>query len=228
MARCGAPQLPGGSESRPRRLVRSLPGLLAHLLALSFTSFLMLLSRPGTSLFSWHPFFMALAFCLCLTEAILLLSPENSPFCFCSRNTKVRLHWIGQSFVILFAAAGLVFIISSKNRSEQQHFTSWHSILGAITIAATCGQALCGVFLLFPKLVNISGVARLKLYHITCGLVVYLFATLTVLLGVCSDWFQAQIKGVLWYICLLLPLFPALIIMNQILNVYLPKKKLEI
>nr|XP_033774158.1 cytochrome b561 domain-containing protein 1 isoform X1 [Geotrypetes seraphini] len=224
----GAPQLPAGNESPARRLARSLPALLAHLLPITFTAFLLLLSRPGTSLFSWHPFFMALAFCFCLTEAILLLSPENSPFCFCSRNAKVQLHWIGQSFVILFAAAGFIFIVSSKNRSEQQHFTSWHSILGTITIAATCGQALCGVFLLFPKLVKLSAVARLKLYHVTYGLIIYLFATFTVLLGVCSDWFQAQIKGVLWYICLLLPLFPALMIMNQVLNVYLPKKKLQI
>nr|XP_033774159.1 uncharacterized protein LOC117347397 isoform X2 [Geotrypetes seraphini] len=57
----GAPQLPAGNESPARRLARSLPALLAHLLPITFTAFLLLLSRPGTSLFSWHPFFMALA-----------------------------------------------------------------------------------------------------------------------------------------------------------------------
>ncbi|XP_029429286.1 cytochrome b561 domain-containing protein 1 [Rhinatrema bivittatum] len=228
MAGPGALQPLAGSESQLRRFLRAVPGFLAHLVAFSFTAFLLLLSRPGTSLFSWHPVFMALAFCLCLTEAILLLSPENSPFCFCTRKTKLQLHWIGHGFVILFAAAGLIFIVSSKNRSEQQHFTSWHSILGAITILAACAQAICGVFVLFPKLVKMSSVARLKLYHITCGLIIYLLATFTVLLGVASDWFHAQIKGVLWYLCLLIPLFPALIIMNQVLKVYLSKKKLQI
>ncbi|XP_025022016.1 uncharacterized protein LOC103066203 isoform X7 [Python bivittatus] len=38
-------------------------GALAHLAALGMTVFLLLLSRPGTSLFSWHPVFMSIALC---------------------------------------------------------------------------------------------------------------------------------------------------------------------
>ncbi|XP_078500891.1 putative transmembrane reductase CYB561D1 [Lissotriton helveticus] len=210
------------------RWIRCFTGILAHLVAVGFTIFLLVLSRPGTSFFSWHPVFMAVAYHLTLTEAILLFSPDNSPFCFCSRKAKVRLHWLAQGTVIACASAGLFFIVSSKNRSELPHFTSWHSVLGMSTIVATCGQALGGLVLLFPELIKVSSVSRLKLYHITCGLLVYLLATCTLLLGISSDWFQAQIKGVAWYICIALPLYPALIIMNQVLNVYLPKKKVQI
>ncbi|XP_077151365.1 putative transmembrane reductase CYB561D1 isoform X1 [Ranitomeya variabilis] len=183
--------------------------------------------EPGTvrGLFSWHPVFMAAAYCLCMTEAVLLLSPETSPFCPLSRKSKTRLHWLIQLCVPVFAGVGIAFIIWSKNRSELSHLTSWHSLLGGLTLITTCCQAVCGLALLFPRLARVTAVSRLKLYHATWGLLVYLLSTATVLFGLCSDWFQAQIKGPLWYICFALPLYPALVIMNQVLDIYLPKKK---
>nr|DBA33865.1 TPA: hypothetical protein GDO54_001490 [Pyxicephalus adspersus] len=210
------------------RCLRRFIGFLAHILALGFTVFLIILARPGTSLFSWHPLFMAIAFCLCMTEAVLLLSPETSPLCTLSRKSKIRLHWLLQMSVPILAGTGTTFIVCSKNRSEQPHLTSWHSVLGLITLMATCCQAVCGFALLCPRLAQVSAVSRLKMYHATCGLMVYLLATATVVLGFYSNWFQAQIKGPGWYVCLVLPLYPALVIMNQVLDIYLPKKKSQI
>ncbi|XP_036624579.1 cytochrome b561 domain-containing protein 1 isoform X2 [Trichosurus vulpecula] len=169
-----------------------------------------------------------LAFCLCMAEAILLFSPDHSPFFFCSRKARIRLHWAGQTLTILCAFLGLAFIISSRTRSELPHLVSWHSCVGTLTLLATIGQSLCGLSLLCPRAARVSRVARLKLYHLTFGLAVYLMATLTVLLGMYSAWFQAQIKGVAWYLCLFLPVYPALVIMHQISSAYLPKKKMEI
>ncbi|XP_015671286.1 cytochrome b561 domain-containing protein 1 isoform X1 [Protobothrops mucrosquamatus] len=199
-------------------------GALAHPAAWGMAIFLLLLSRPGTSLFSWHPVFMSIAFCLCLTEAILIFSPEGSLF-FCSHKVKVQLHWIAQVLALVAATLGLVFIISSKNRSELPHFTSWHSILGLLTILALYGQVLCGLCLLFPQLLRISLVAQLRRYHVVYGLIVYLLATFTVVLGICSDWFQAQVKGVAWYLCLGLIFCPALVIVNQTSRTCLSKKR---
>ncbi|KAB0393880.1 hypothetical protein E2I00_011588, partial [Balaenoptera physalus] len=146
-------------------------------------------------------------FCLCTAEAILLFSPEHSVFFFCSRKARIRLHWAGQTLAILCAALGLGFIISSRTRSELPHLVSWHSWVGALTLLATSVQALCGLCLLCPRAARVSRVARLKLYHLTCGL--------------------AQIKGAAWYLCLALPLHPALVIMHQISSFYLPRKKME-
>ncbi|XP_067387820.1 probable transmembrane reductase CYB561D1 isoform X2 [Emydura macquarii macquarii] len=193
----------GPPKSRVSRWLRRGSGALAHLVALGLTVFLLLLSRPGTSLFSWHPVFMSIA-------------------------VKVWLHWTTQTLVVVAATLGLGFIVSSKNRSELPHLVSWHSLLGVLTLAATSGQALCGLSLRFPQLLRISSVARLRLYHVTCGLVVYLLATFTVVLGICSDWFQAQIKGVAWYFCLALPIYPALVIMNQTTSIHLPKKRVHV
>nr|XP_056701360.1 probable transmembrane reductase CYB561D1 [Euleptes europaea] len=167
---------------------------------------------------------MSIAFCLCLTEAILIFSPDGSLFSSCSHRVKVRLHWTAQSLVIVAATLGLAFIVSSKNRSEILHFVSWHSCLGLLTLLAMCGQILCGLCLQISQLLKIS-VAQLRLYHIMSGLLVYLLATFTVVLGIYSDWFQAQIKGVAWYLCLGLPFCPALVIINQTIRTCLPKKR---
>ncbi|XP_041083170.1 cytochrome b561 domain-containing protein 1-like [Polyodon spathula] len=192
----------------------------AHIISLALTIFITLLSRPGTSLFSWHPVCMSVGFSLCMTEGVLLFSSEGSPFCFQSRKGRVRLHWVLQALVVIAGGTGLAFIVASKNVSERPHLTSWHGLLGMATLVATGCQALCGVCLLFPKWVN--SVARLRLYHATCGLVTYLLASATLALAMCSDWFQGTIKGVLWYVCVLLPLLPALVVMNQVTNSYLP------
>ncbi|KAJ6659477.1 hypothetical protein lerEdw1_018711 [Lerista edwardsae] len=202
--------------------------VLAHLAALGMTGLLLRLSRPGTSLFSWHPLFMSIAFCLGLTEAILIFSPDGILSCCCSHKVKVPLHWTAQTLVLVTAVLGLAFIVSSKNRSELPHFVSWHSILGLLTFLATLVQVLCGLYLQFPQLLRISPVSHLRLYHSMCGLMVYLLATFTIILAIYSDWFQAQIKGVAWYCCLGLPLCPATVIMTQIINSHLPKKRLHV
>ncbi|KAH0618739.1 hypothetical protein JD844_018187 [Phrynosoma platyrhinos] len=165
-------------------------------------------------------------FCLCLTEAILIFSPDSSFFfCFCSHKVKVLLHWTAQILALVAAILGLVFIVSSKNQSELPHFESWHSIVGLLTFVVACGQVLCGLCLCFPQLLRISSVARLQQYHTMYGLIVYLLATFTVVLAICSDWFQAQIKGLVWYICVGLPFCPALVIMNHVVRTPLPKKR---
>lgn len=118
-------------------------------------------------------------------------------------------------------------MVASKNVSQLPHLVSWHSLLGLCTLAATGLQAACGICVMFPKLLRLSSSPpRLKLYHATCGLVVYLLATVTVMSAMFSDWFQATVRGVAWWAFLLLPLLPALVVMNQITNAYLPRKKI--
>ncbi|XP_044068690.1 probable transmembrane reductase CYB561D1 isoform X2 [Siniperca chuatsi] len=166
--------------------------IAAHVTGLGLTLIISLLSRPGTSLFSWHP--------VCMSVAAL---------------------------VLIAAATGLGFMVASKNVSELPHLVTWHSLLGICTLAATVLQAACGICVIFPKLLRpSSSPPRLKLYHATCGLVVYLLATATVVSAMFSYWFQAMVKGVAWWAFLLLPLFLALVVMNQITNAYLPRKKI--
>ncbi|XP_061584689.1 probable transmembrane reductase CYB561D1 [Cololabis saira] len=219
---------PGPRDDWLNSWLRRAAVLAAHATAVGCTLSLALLARPGTSLFSWHPMCMSVAYCLLMTEGILLFSAEGSPFCFKSRKGKVRLHWFFQTLVLILAATGLGFIVGSRTVSELPHLASWHSLLGAATLAATGLQAACGVAVVFHKQLRLSfPPARLKLYHATWGLLVYLLATVTVVAATFSDWFQATVKGWAWWAFLLLPLYPALVVMNQIINAYLPRKKIS-
>uniref|UniRef100_A0A3Q3B6H5 ascorbate ferrireductase (transmembrane) n=1 Tax=Kryptolebias marmoratus TaxID=37003 RepID=A0A3Q3B6H5_KRYMA len=192
--------------------------MAAHITGLGLTLILSLLSRPGTS---------ESKYCLCMTEGILLFSAEGSLFCCKSRKSKVRLHWLCQALVLVAAATGLGFILASKNVSELPHLVSWHSLLGCCTLASTALQAGFGLCMIFHKQLRLSSPPpRLKLYHATCGLVVYLLATVTVTSAMFSDWYQATVKGAAWWVFLLLPLFPSLVVMNQITNAYLRRKKI--
>ncbi|XP_047202419.1 probable transmembrane reductase CYB561D1 isoform X1 [Girardinichthys multiradiatus] len=201
--------------------------IAAHVVGLGLTLIISVLSRPGTSLFSWHPLCMSVAYCLCMTEGILLFSAEGTIFCFKSRKNKVRFHWLCQALVLIAAAVGLGFILASKTVSELPHLVSWHSLLGFSTLTASLLQAACGICVIFHKQLRLSpSPARLKLYHATCGLVVYLLATVTVILAMFSDWFQATVKGIGWWVFAMLPLSPATVVMNQITNAYLLRNKM--
>lgn len=219
-----------GLEMRELRLyvwIRRVALVAAHVTGLSLTVTIYVLSRPGTSLFSWHPVSMSVAYCLCMTEGLLLFSAEGSPFCFKSRKVKVLLHWLCQAVGMVSAAIGLGFMVASKNVSQLPHLVSWHSVLGVCTLTATVLQVGCGVCVICPKLLHLpSRPAKLKLYHATCGLVVYLLSTVTIVSAMFSPWFNATVKGVAWWAFCLLPLFPAVVVMNQTTNAYLPRKKL--
>uniref|UniRef100_A0A3B5LNZ4 ascorbate ferrireductase (transmembrane) n=1 Tax=Xiphophorus couchianus TaxID=32473 RepID=A0A3B5LNZ4_9TELE len=200
--------------------------IAAHVTGLGLTIVISVLSRPGTTQDLIICFLEG--YCLCMTEGILLFSAEGTIFCLKSRKNKVRFHWLCQALALVAAAVGLGFILASKVVSELPHLVSWHSLMGCCTLAASLLQAGCGTCLVFHKQLRLSSSpARLKLYHDTCGLVVYLLATGTIMLAMVSDWFQATVKGAAWWLMAVLPLFPALVAMNQITNAYLPRKKIS-
>ncbi|NWY27125.1 C56D2 protein, partial [Pheucticus melanocephalus] len=163
------------TESRLYRSLRVASGAAAHLVALGFPAAVAVLARPGSSLFSWHPLLMALAFSFLMTEALLIFSPETSLLRSFSRKVRVR-------------CAG-------------------------------------GVLLLYPKLMKNWTLAKLKLYHATSGLVGYLLGCASLMLGMCSLWFTTTVTGASWYLAMLCPLVTSLVIMNQVSNAYLYRKR---
>ncbi|XP_068763208.1 transmembrane reductase CYB561D2 [Struthio camelus] len=217
--------LPGEVESRLYRALRAASGAAAHAAALGFPAAVALPARPGSSLFSWHPLLMALAFSFLLTEALLVFSPESSPLRSFSRKVKVRVHWALQLLALLCALLGLGIISYNKHLNGKAHFVTWHGLTGLLTVLYTCMQCLGGVVLLYPKLVKNWTLAKLKLYHATSGLVGYLLGCTSLMLGMCSLWFTTSVTGVSWYLLMLCPILTSLVIMNQVSNAYLYRKR---
>lgn len=213
-------------EANLYRILRIITGTLAHLLSFGFTVFVATVARPGSSLFSWHPFLMTLSFSFFMTEAVLVFSPDSSLLRSFSRKVRVCCHWIVQVLTLCCALTGLIIIIFNKYLNDKPHFVTWHAFIGLITVLYICMQCLGGTSLLYPKLLNWP-LAKLKLYHVTSGMIGYLLGTTSLLLGMCSLWFTTSVVGISWYVAVVCPILVGLVIMNQISSAYLSRKRIQ-
>ncbi|KAM4654116.1 transmembrane reductase CYB561D2 isoform 2-T2 [Amazona ochrocephala] len=164
-------------------------------------------------------------FSFLMTEALLIFSPETSVLRSFSRKVKVRAHWALQLLALVCALLGLGIITYNKHLNGKAHFVTWHGLTGLLTVLYAGGQCAGGVLLLYPKLMKNWTLAKLKLYHATSGLVGYLLGCASLMLGMCSLWFTTLVTGVSWYLAMLCPLLISLVIMNQVSNAYLYRKR---
>ncbi|KAK3512368.1 hypothetical protein QTP70_007365 [Hemibagrus guttatus] len=162
-----------------------------------------------------------------MTEAILLFSPHSSPLGKLKHQVKSRLHWILQCSCVSCTLVGLGAIFWNKHVHGKPHFSTWHALLGLVTVCVVVLQSVAALPLIYHKLAKGWSLAKLKRYHAAVGLVTYLLGSASLLLGVSSAWFTSSIGGNAWYITALCPALSALTIMNQVTNAYMAKKRLQ-
>lgn len=162
-----------------------------------------------------------------MTEAILLFSPHGSPIKRFPHKTKGRVHWILQCLCASCAVLGLAAISYNKHLNGKPHFTSWHGLLGLITVCVVGLQSLAAVPLIYHSLAKGWSLAKLKRYHAASGLVTYLLGSASLLLGLSSAWFTAAVGESAWYLSALCPALTALVTMNQVTSAYMAKKRLQ-
>ncbi|GAB1294644.1 Transmembrane reductase CYB561D2 [Apodemus speciosus] len=206
------------TESHIYRALRTASGAAAHLVALGFTIFVAVLARPGSN---------PREFSFLMTEALLMFSPESSLLRSLSRKVRARCHWALQLLALLCALLGLGLVILHKEQLGKAHLTTRHGQAGLLAVLWAGLQCSGGVGLLYPKLLPRWPLAKLKLYHATSGLVGYLLGSASLLLGMFSLWFTATITGGAWYLAALCPILTSLVIMNQVSNAYLYRKRMQ-
>lgn len=162
-----------------------------------------------------------------MTEAILIFSPNGSPVRKFPHKTKGRLHWILQSLCLCCALLGLAAIFYNKHLKGKAHFTSWHGLLGLVTVCVVSVQSVAALPLIYHSLAKGWSLARLKRYHAASGLVTYLLGSISLILGLCSNWFTASVGEYSWYLSALCPALCALVIMNQVTSAYVARKRLQ-
>ncbi|KAI1890320.1 hypothetical protein AGOR_G00152520 [Albula goreensis] len=217
------------SEPQIYSYLRVTCGVAIHVACMAFTVFIAVLARPGSSLFSWHPFLMTLAFSLFMTEALLLFSPAASPLRSLPHKTKVRWHWVLQCLCAGSAGLGLASISYNKHLNGKPHFSTWHGLTGLVSVGVLALQSTGAVPLLYPALAKRLGLslAKLKRYHAAAGLVSYLLGSASLLLGMASLWFTASVRGAAWYLAAVGPVLCALVIMNQVTRSYMARRALR-
>lgn len=133
--------------------------------------------------------------------------------------------YILQATASACALLGFGVIYINKNINNKPHFTSWHGILGTITVLYFLLQAFGGIALKFKLFVgNKLTLAQNKLYHATSGLVFYLLALATLFLGMSSMWFAERVQGVPHFACLGTLVILGLIVTYQVVRSYGPRQ----
>lgn len=171
--------------------------------------------------------FLSPQFSFLMTEALLMFSPESSLLRSLSRKVRARCHWVLQLLALLCALLGLGLVILHKEQLGKAHLTTRHGQAGLLAVLWAGLQCSGGMGLLYPKLLPRWPLAKLKLYHATSGLVGYLLGSASLLLGMFSLWFTATVTGGAWYLAVLCPILTSLVIMNQVSNAYLYRKRIQ-
>lgn len=171
--------------------------------------------------------FLSHQFSLFMSEAILLFSPHGSLIKKFPHKAKGRIHSILQGLCASCAALGVVAIFSNKHLNGKPHFTSWHGLLGLLTVCVVVVQCLAALPLIYHSLAKGWSLAKLKRYHAATGLVTYMLGGASLLLGLCTAWFTASVSEYTWYLSALCPVLTSLFIMNQVTSAYMARKRLQ-
>lgn len=162
-----------------------------------------------------------------MTEAILIFSPHGSPVRKLPHKTKGRIHWLLQCVCVVCAALGLAAISYNKHLHGKAHFTSWHGLLGLLTVLVVGVQSVAALPLVYPSLAKGWSLARLKRYHAASGLLTHLLGSVSLLLGLSSAWFSSAVGEHAWYLAALCPSLSALAVMSQVTGSYVAKRRFQ-
>ncbi|RXG52033.1 cytochrome b561 domain-containing protein 1 [Armadillidium vulgare] len=161
---------------------------IIHILPVLFLGYIIYISRPGTSLFSLHPFCMALAYGLLMTESVLAFTNLSL---WKSKSQRFYFHWLLNVSAAIFATFGLFFIYWNKNRKGLDHYVTYHGNWGFICVIYTVTQVFAGLFLKYPsRIPKFIPYKLLKKIHSFSGVVAYFLAVVSLSLGFMSTWFQ--------------------------------------
>jgi len=200
--------------------------MVVHLFSVAFVIAVAIVMRTGTSLFSWHPFFMSLGVVFFIAQAILVFSPSSSLIAAKPRAFKVKTHWILHLCGVACVIIGFIIIYVNKEINDKPHAKTWHGFLGYASVLQFCAHCLGGVCLLYPLYVkNYFTLAQLKQMHATIGLLGFFLAATVLVLGLMSKAFlEAVTLDVAWYAFACVPVILAGAIGNQVTTAYGPKK----
>ncbi|KAK8731302.1 hypothetical protein OTU49_007531 [Cherax quadricarinatus] len=185
-----------------------------------FIIYVACVARLGSSLFSFHPFLMSLAFTGLMTEAIFMFSKfglADGKL----HSAKITAHWIVISLTAAAHGLGFAAIYYNKELASKPHYVSWHGCIGLAASTLLWLQLSVGVFAKYPKLLkSIMHVKTVKANHGLFGMVTYTAGMVTISLGLCSIWFQSNTSQLIFYSALCLHILLMFIVCQKLIMKY--------
>ncbi|XP_045616924.1 transmembrane reductase CYB561D2 [Procambarus clarkii] len=185
-----------------------------------FLSYVAWVAKPGSSLFSWHPVCMTLAFTGLMTEAVFMFS-KSGLAAGRVHSTKITAHWVVLILVATVHGVGFAAIYYNKELNNKPHFVSWHGCVGLAASVLLWVQLNAGVFAKYPKLLkSIMQVKTVKANHGLFGMFMFTTSMVTIVLGLCTTWFQDNASRLAFYSSLGLHILLVLIVGKKLLTKY--------
>lgn len=158
-------------------------------------------------------------------QAILLFSPQSSLLQKLTRDTKIFIHWVLSVSAATCMIIGGWVIYHNKEANNKPHLRSWHGLLGFITIIYFIVQLFGGIANKYSaSLSTVIDSKYMRFMHAVSGMLLFLFLTGTVVLGMYSNWFTGVVTGTSFYACVLCPIIIALVVCNQVVSKYFINK----
>lgn len=197
-------------------------GLVPHIVIFVLATSVVWLAKPSSSLFSWHPTLMSLAYAVLMSEAILFFSPWSSPITqMGARSYKVQWHWILQGCALVSSLTGLIIITTNKIINSSPHYTSYHSVFGIFLSGFVFIQTSGGIALMYPEILPFKiRLITMKRMHAFSGTLTYFGGLTTLTLGLFSSWFVANADPILWKVCFACPIVLAGSVLLQVFRSY--------
>lgn len=194
--------------------------LLAHALCFGFAGCVAYIAKPNftdPNYFTWHPTLMTTAFTFLAAEAVLTLSRNSLLGSSASRNSKVTGHLLLMLVAVACAVFGFLAVYTTKEQYQKPHLATPHAIIGFTTVCYILVQACAGMNLLFPNFVSkFINPRQLGRMHGLSGSFLLLLATLTLLGGVTTEWFQERVTGLPFIACAATPVVIYIVIAKQV------------
>lgn len=184
-------------------------------LVCGFLVYMAYLARPGSSLFSWHPFLMSVAFTGLMAEAVSMFT-KYSIASGRPHTTKITSHWVLLTAATIAHGLGYAAIYFTKESKNKPHLTSWHGILGLTTSIFLWTQVSVGVFSKYPKIVeNFIPLRVLRSAHSLSGSLCFALAMVTICVSLWSSWFQSAVGFYTVFAVLVLHVFLLFVVLKR-------------
>eukprot|EP01080_Neovahlkampfia_damariscottae_P001366 gene1366-11988_t len=148
--------------------------------------------------FKFHPILMSISFLLLLSEGLFQVKEMKTNIE--DRNYHQIIHVVIQFVSLISSLISFYVAFKQKNYLLKNHFTSWHSWFGVLTLTLQFLVSLIGMFKFFNLFHTFYQTMKLRISHQFLGILCYFLGLITMLFGFQSDYISQKINNVVVYL----------------------------
>ena len=152
-----------------------------------------------------------LQYLILVSNAVLIMADSSILTSNLSFQNRIKAHWIIQVFALILMVIAQICIFTNKVNLGKSHFQTTHSIFGLITLILTMLTSIGGIFTKYAlQLRNQIRPVVLKCFHSFAGMIVYVLALITIMLGFNQMWHEKKddyIKPILIILIIIIGFF---------------------